>query len=222
MHLPNNHPVDATRNGGEDFVGDGAEDEGELGGGGVVTEDGDRIADLRIHARDVKHTHIHADVADRGHAVAVQGEGGGAAAEMAVNAVGIPDGNGGDGCAAGSDMTIAAVAAMSAASQSCQKSEIEQYTNAIVTVIPPQSGSTISIMLDENTVAYPVNYSGNDLGATEQRALITFREPKGAEGRNYSSAGPQIFIAAFKPILTKPLAENLGEEQNAESYGPST
>ena len=116
-------------------------------------------------------------------------------------------------------LTIAAVAAMSAVSQSCQKSEIEQYTNAIVTVIPPQSGSTISIMLDENTVAYPVNSSGNDLGSTEQRALITFREPKGDEGRNYSSAGPQIFIAAFKPILTKPLAENLGEEQNAESYG---
>ena len=114
---------------------------------------------------------------------------------------------------------ITALAVIAASLQSCQKSEIEQYTNAIVTVIPPQSGTTISVMLDENTVAYPVNYSGNDLGPKEQRALITFREPKGNEAINSSSAGPQIFIAAFKPILTKQLAENLGEEQNAQSYG---
>ena len=102
---------------------------------------------------------------------------------------------------------------------SCQKMDTDSITNAIVTVIPPQSGTTIAIMLDENTMAYPVNFSGNDLGTKEKRALITFREPKGKEAKNFSSAGPQIFITWIQTILTKQLAENLGEEQNAESYG---
>ena len=84
--------------------------------------------------------------------------------------------------------------------QSCQKYDPENYTSAIVTIIPPQSGTTIAIMLDENTMAYPVNYSGNDLGTKEKRALISFREPKKKESNAFSSAGPQIFINWIKIV----------------------
>ena len=116
---------------------------------------------------------------------------------------------------------IMALAAVVPALHSCQKIEPDNFTSAIVTVIPPESGSTIAIMLDENTMAYPVNFSGNDLGTKEKRALITYRDPKGKEkdANPASSASPQIFITWIQTILTKQLAENLGEEQNAESYG---
>ena len=50
---------------------------------------------------DVQHAHVHADVADGGGAVAVHREGGVAAAQMPVNAVGIAHRDGGDDGARG-------------------------------------------------------------------------------------------------------------------------
>jgi len=91
----------ASRNGGEDLVRDGAKDGGEFRDGGVFPEDGDGVPYLAGDAGDVQHAHVHADVADGGGAVAVHAEGGGAAAKVAVNAVRITHGNGGDDSAFG-------------------------------------------------------------------------------------------------------------------------
>ena len=57
--------------------------------------------DLHVDAGDVQHAHVHADVADGGGAVAVHREGGLAAAQMPVDAVGVTHGDGGDDGARG-------------------------------------------------------------------------------------------------------------------------
>ena len=111
------------------------------------------------------------------------------------------------------------LAAFAPALQSCQKLEPVQTIDAIVTVRPDAARNSVIFQLDEVTTAYPVNITGSDMGAEEKRALINFRKPDDDESIWYSSVGPQIFVNWMKFILTKPLAENYGEEENVEEYG---
>ena len=111
------------------------------------------------------------------------------------------------------------LAAFAPALQSCQKLEPVQTIDAIVTVRPDAARNSVIFQLDEVTTAYPVNITGSDMGAEEKRALINFRKPEDDEAVWYSSVGPQIFVNWMKFILTKPLAENFGEEENLEQYG---
>lgn len=64
--MPDDDTLDAAGDGGEDFVGDGAEDAGEFGDRRVFAENGDRVTDPGIDARDIQHAHVHADIAHGG------------------------------------------------------------------------------------------------------------------------------------------------------------
>ena len=87
---------DAGGDGGEHLVGDGA------GGGGVAlqevafAEEDDGVAFAAFHTRDVDEAHVHADAADDRHLVAGDNHMALFVAEVAVEAVGIADGDDGD------------------------------------------------------------------------------------------------------------------------------
>ena len=85
----------------KNLVRNRSQDVGQFGDGGILAEDGDGVADFHVETGDVQHAHVHADVADGGGAVAVHAERGVAAAEVAVDAVGITHGDGGDDGARG-------------------------------------------------------------------------------------------------------------------------
>lgn len=94
--FPDDDALDAAGDGGEDLVGDGAEDTCQFGDRGVGAEDRDGVAHFHVHAGDVQHAHVHADVPDGGDAVPVHREGGLPAAQVTVDAVGVTHGDGGD------------------------------------------------------------------------------------------------------------------------------
>jgi len=88
---------DAGGDAGEDFVGDGVEPLGQPGDGKVGAEDLDAVAlDAVGDVSDVDHGDVHADIADIGGRLAVYETVATTVAEVAVEAVGIADGDGGD------------------------------------------------------------------------------------------------------------------------------
>ena len=102
--------LDAGADAGEDFVGNGVEDIGEDGDGQVVAKDLDHVAlvDIR-NVGDVYHGDIHTDVAHVRSLTAIDETVAGTTTQMAVQAVGIADGDGGNQTVA-RQYTLAAVA----------------------------------------------------------------------------------------------------------------
>lgn len=86
---------------------------------------------------------------------------------------------------------------------------------AIVTV-KPLEGNAYYMQLDDSTTLIPANDYVPYFGTKEeQRAYIIFTpERENVQGYN---ASVNIFV--MDSILTKPIAENLGEEKNDEIYG---
>ena len=91
---------DAGGDGGEDFVGDGADGVGEDGGGEVGAEDDGLVALAAVDVGDVDHADVHADIAHIRRLLTIHQAVAIAAAEMTVEAVGITDGNGGNSAVA--------------------------------------------------------------------------------------------------------------------------
>lgn len=95
------------------------------------------------------------------------------------------------------------------------------YPNALVTVKPDAGNTSFRMQLDEETVLWPVNLRTSPFGEKEVRALVNFREPTAAEREN--GGGPadmvDVYVNWIDSVLTKPLAENLGDERNALTYG---
>lgn len=89
-----------------------------------------------------------------------------------------------------------------------------RFPNATVTV-KPTGNNSFYLQLDDSTTLFPVNMATPPFGTDkEQRALINFtRVNKPSEG--YSQA---IHINWIDSMLTKPMAENLGEK-NDSIYG---
>lgn len=92
---------DAGGDGGEDFVGDGADGVGEDGGGEVGAEDDGLVALAAVDVGDVDHADVHADVPYVGCLLPVDEAVAAAAAKVAVEAVGIADGQGCDAAVTG-------------------------------------------------------------------------------------------------------------------------
>ena len=89
--------VYARRNCGEKFVGDGVEGGGEALHGHLCAVDFDGVADGCCgYVGDVDHALVHTDVANCGTFDAADHERGGASTEVAVDTIGIADGDGGD------------------------------------------------------------------------------------------------------------------------------
>ena len=95
------------------------------------------------------------------------------------------------------------------------------YPNALVTVKPDAENTSFRMQLDEETVLWPVNMRQSPFGTKEVRALVNFRKPTDAElekGGIYSGM-TCVYVNWMDSILTKPMAENFGKEQNREVYG---
>ena len=101
---------------------------------------------------------------------------------------------------------------------SCQKQEPVRTTTAIVTVRADEPNQSVTFQLDEQTVAYPSNIKISDFGSEPRRALINFSKPEEGEVNPVSSVGPMIHVNWIQFILTKPMAEDFGDE-NALEYG---
>ena len=86
--------MDAAGDGGEDFVGDGVKNSGEFADVRVLAEDGDGVTHLHVQSGDVKHAHVHADIAYGAGALSVHAETGAAAAQVPVQSVSIAGGDG--------------------------------------------------------------------------------------------------------------------------------
>ena len=103
--------------------------------------------------------------------------------------------------------------------QSCTKEEPVRTYDAIVTIKPNPEERSVIFQLDENTAAYPVNYSGSDFSSVEQRALINYREPTAEERNKAISQGNLIYVNWIQFILTKDMVPDLGPENNEMEYG---
>lgn len=88
------------------------------------------------------------------------------------------------------------------------------YANALVTV-KLNADSAPYLQLDDSTTLRPVNMSRSPFGEKEVRALANIaasdEDPQG-----YNRA---VFVNWIDSLLTKPMALNLGEEENDRTYG---
>ena len=90
------YPFDAWGDGGEHLVGDGACGCGIALQEVSLAEEDDGVALVAFHTSNVDETHVHADAADDGHFVAGDDDMPLLVAEVAVEAVGVADGDDGD------------------------------------------------------------------------------------------------------------------------------
>ena len=86
--------------------------------------------------------------------------------------------------------------------------------NGIVTAKTDTDG-TFFLQLDDSTTLRPVNMTTSPFGEKEVRALANI-ELADAAPQEYDKA---VFINWIDSILTKPMAPNLGEEENNRTYG---
>lgn len=110
--------------------------------------------------------------------------------------------------------------------QSCLNDDDNDYSvaypNALVTVKPNADNTSFCMQLEDNLpMLWPVNMRESPFGTKEVRALINFREPTDAELKNGGiiAGYTNVYVNWMDSILTKPMAENFGEEQNREIYG---
>ena len=88
------------------------------------------------------------------------------------------------------------------------------YANALVT-IKQSADNTPYLQLDDSTTLRPVNMASSPFGEKEVRALANIELADEAP-QEYDKA---VFINWIDSILTKPMAPNLGEEENNRTYG---
>lgn len=88
-----------------------------------------------------------------------------------------------------------------------------RYPNALVTVKSDADGA-LFLQLDDKTTLLPTNVTKSPFGDKEVRALVNYDEVNESSG-DYSKA---VHINWIDSILTKPIAPDLGEE-NDEVYG---
>lgn len=88
-----------------------------------------------------------------------------------------------------------------------------RYPNALVTV-KGAADDAFFLQLDDNTTLLPTNVKTSPFGDKEVRALVNYSEVNEPSG-DYTKA---VHINWIDSILTKPIAPDLGEE-NDEVYG---
>lgn len=113
---------------------------------------------------------------------------------------------------------MAAVITTSIGFQSCLDDDdndayYKMLPNALVTVKNATDG-TFFLQLDDKTTLLPTNVKNSPFGEKEVRALMNFSETDEAS-ENYTKA---VHINWIDSILTKPIAPDLGEE-NDKVYG---
>lgn len=106
--------------------------------------------------------------------------------------------------------------------QSCDSDDDGYYVyrypgqyNALVTVKPNADNTSVYFQLDDSTTVFPLNLSKSPFGTKEVRALTTLRVT--ADRTNGYDLSAMVY--SLDSILTKPMADNLGDEQNASTYG---
>ena len=105
--------------------------------------------------------------------------------------------------------------------QSCLDDDNDSYNNnvanALVTVVPSTEGAHPWIVLDDSTVAYPVNLNCSPYGNKEVRALINYRVN---DVNGIYADCPCIYVNWMDSILTKNMAKNFGTvAKNDSAYG---
>ena len=100
--------------------------------------------------------------------------------------------------------------------QSCDNDDDYDYSlmfpNALVTLVTVKTDAndTFFLQLDNETTLLPVNVTKSPFGEKEVRALVNFEETTDSS-EGFSKA---VHINWIDSILTKPIAANLGDEEN--------
>lgn len=108
--------------------------------------------------------------------------------------------------------------------QSCLNDDDDNsiaYPSALVTVKPDAENTSFRMQVDDETVLWPVNMRQSPFGKKEVRALVNYREPTEAEleSGGFGKDKIGVYVNWIDSILTKPMAEDLGEELNKTTYG---
>ena len=85
---------------------------------------------------------------------------------------------------------------------------------AVVTV-KPTAADAFYMQLDDETTLKPVNVTASPFGEKEVRALVNY-DVVDDPASPYDQA---VYINWIDSLLTKPMAPNLGEEENNAKYG---
>lgn len=110
---------------------------------------------------------------------------------------------------------MAVIVACSIGLQSCLDDDDNnnynlRYPNALVTV-KGATNNSFFLQLDDKTTLLPTNVSSSPFGEKEVRALVNYSEVDEVSGE-YTKA---VHINWIDSILTKPIAPDLGEENDA-------
>lgn len=94
------------------------------------------------------------------------------------------------------------------------------FPSALVTVKPNSDNSSFFLQLDDKTALKPVNMSKSPFGTKEVRALVNYRKASEKEIHQEVTPGFEpVYVNWLDSILTKPMVEDLGPEQNVAAYG---
>lgn len=85
-----------------------------------------------------------------------------------------------------------------------------RYPNALVTV-KADTNDSFFLQLDDSTTLHPTNLSNSPFGSKEVRALVNYNEVDEASGIHNKA----VHINWIDSILTKPIAPDLGSENDA-------
>ena len=115
-------------------------------------------------------------------------------------------------------MTIALLAMTSFSLQSCDDDNDDYVptTYAVVTVKPNADNSSFVMQLNDSVQIMASNMVTSPFGTKEKRALIGFTA---ADGQQTEGELTRVKVLWMDSILTKPVARDLGEEANKETYG---
>lgn len=113
-------------------------------------------------------------------------------------------------------MTVALLAMTSFLLQSCDDDDNNHVTYAVVTVKPNADNSAFVMQLNDSVQLMASNVAISPFGTKEMRALIGFTA---ADGQQAEGELTRVNVLWMDSILTKRVADNLGEEANKEAYG---
>ena len=114
-------------------------------------------------------------------------------------------------------LTVALMAISTFSLQSCDDddNEVAVPGYALVTVKPNVVGGSFVMQFSDSLQVMASNMTLSPFGDKEVRALIAYTSPEGTQ----QGEMPRVHVLWMDSVMTKPVADNLGENGNKDKYG---
>lgn len=114
-------------------------------------------------------------------------------------------------------LTVALMAILTFSLQSCDDddNEVAVPGYALVTVKPNVVGGSFVMQFSDSLQVMASNMTLSPFGDKEVRALIAYTSPEGTQ----QGEMPRVHVLWMDSVMTKPVADNLGENGNKDKYG---